>query len=664
MNLLAQLRAKIAAAIADLTDDPEPLLDLVRRSTDPKFGDYQANLAMPLAKQVGKPPRDLAQEIVEKLQNEQNLAELCEPPEVAGPGFINFRIKDEVILAALQNAIHDERLGVANVEEPKTIVIDYSSPNVAKPLHVGHLRSTVIGGALDRTLRFLGHNVISDNHLGDWGTQFGMIIYGYKHFRDEAAYKADPVDELARLYRLVNQLVEYHQAIKELPTCEQELAKVTDQVTKSKEAETAATDKKDKKAKAKEHSRYKKKLDDLQAQLASLQKKIDAVQLDEQLATLVAQHADIGQEVLAETAKLHTGDEENLALWNEFLPHGLAQLNRAYNRLGVSFNHMHGESFYHDMLADVVNDMKAAGLATEGDQGAVIVQLEGFDTPMLVQKRDGAFLYSTTDLATIRYRMQHWQPDVMLYVVDHRQSLHFQQLFAAAKKWGITNADLRHIAFGTVMGEDGKPYKTRGSNTVGLRGLLDDAVEHAYDVVKENEGDDESASLTEEERRNVAEIVGLGGLKYIDLSHNRDSDYVFKYDKMLNKRGNTATYMQYGYARVQSILRRGEVDPQALRNQPDATISLADPLERALALEIVRFEEALHDVTVDYRPNQLTSYLFDQLSKNFSTFFEFCPVLKAESEELRTSRLLLCDLTGRTLKQGLWLLGIDVVERM
>ncbi|MDA7980180.1 MAG: arginine--tRNA ligase [Pirellulales bacterium] len=665
MNLLAKLREKIAATIAGMTDDPQPLLELVRRSGDPKFGDYQANLAMPLGKQLGKPPREVAKQIIDSLQKDHNLAELCEPPEVAGPGFINFRIKDEVILNALQQALTDERLGVAKVASPQTIIIDYSSPNVAKPLHVGHLRSTVIGGALDRTLRFLGHNVISDNHIGDWGTQFGMIIYGYKHFRDDSAYKDAPVAELSRLYRLVNQLVEYHQAIKTLPASDQELAKIKSQIEQAKAAEAAASDKKDAKTRAKERGRFQKKHNEVLERLNSLRSKIAAVESDDKLQTIAAQQANIGQAVLQETAKLHSGDEENLRLWNEFMPHGLAQLNRAYERLNVSFDHMLGESFYHDMLADVVQDLKDSGIAVAGDEGATVVFLEGFDTPMLVQKRDGAFLYSTSDLATIRYRMREWKPDVVLYVVDHRQSLHFQQLFAAARKWGVTDVDLRHIAFGTVMGEDGKPFKTRSSTTVGLSGLLDDAVEHAYSVVTENEQrDDDADPLPDDARRNVAEIVGLGGLKYVDLSHNRDSDYVFKYDKMLNKKGNTATYMQYAYARVQSIFRRGDVDPVELRQRPGAEITLENPHERALALEIVRFEEALYEVTIDYRPNQLTSYLFDQLSKNSSAFYENCPVLKAESQKLRDSRFLLCDLIGRTIKQGLWLLGIDVAERM
>lgn len=662
MNLLAILRGKLAAAIAPLTAAPEPLLDLVRRSSDARFGDYQANLAMPLSKELGKPARDVAAEIVRRLQEEHALDELCEPPEIAGPGFINFRIKDEVLLRALDAAVHDDRLGITPVSAPKTIVVDYSSPNVAKPLHVGHLRSTVIGGALDRVLRFLGHHVISDNHLGDWGTQFGMIIYGFKNFLDAAAYKADPVPELTRLYRLVNQLIEYREALPALPRTEQEITQVQAQIEKSKAAEAAAADKNAAKAEAKNRGRLEKKLKELTDQNDSLRKKITGVGDDAALKAIAEQHADIGESVLQETAKLHSGDAENLRLWNEFMPLALAQLNETYERLNVSFDHSHGESFYQDKLGAVVQDLKASGIARESE-GAVVVFLEGFDTPMLVQKRDGAYLYSTSDLATIRYRLANWQPDVILYVVDHRQSLHFQQLFAAARKWGITDVDLRHIAFGTVMGEDNKPYKTRASNTVGLSGLLDEAAEHAYAVVVENEQADNGVAFTEEERRQIAEIVGIGGLKYVDLSHNRDSDYVFTYAKMLNKKGNTATYLQYSYARVQSIFRRGEMDLAAVRDS-GSKIQFTDPLERALALELVRFEEALHEVTLDYRPNQLTSYLFEQLAKNFSAFFEGCPVLKAENDELRNSRLLLCDLTARTVRQGLWLLGIDVAERM
>jgi len=321
------------------------------------------------------------------------------------------------------------------------------------------------------------------------------------------------------------------------------------------------------------------------------------------------------------------------------------------------------------MLDGVVDDLLQRGIARESD-GAICIFREddgdGQIPPMLIRKKDGAFLYATTDLATIQYRMEQWSPDVMLYVVDFRQGLHFEHLFDAARRWGYENVEFQHVAFGTVMGEDGKPYRTRSGDTVGLQGLLDEAVERAYRVCKldEDRADKpEGGELSEEERRQIAETVGIGALKYADLAHNRTSDYKFSYDKMLALNGNTATYMQYAYARVRSIFRKGGVDLDRLRASGSA-IEIRHACERALALEILRFSEALYEVTVDYRPNLLTGYLFDDLAKRFSAFFENCPVLKAENEATRDSRLLLCDLTARTLQKGLELLGIDVVEQM
>jgi arginyl-tRNA synthetase len=337
-------------------------------------------------------------------------------------------------------------------------------------------------------------------------------------------------------------------------------------------------------------------------------------------------------------------------------------IQHLYDRLGVTFDETLGESFYHDRLAKVVGELRAAGIARESD-GAECVFLEGYDAPMIVQKKDGAFLYGTSDLATIQYRQERWQPDALLYVVDHRQSLHFEQLFATAKKWGYDQIEFQHVSFGTVLGEDGRPYKTRSGDTVGLLGLLDEAVERAAAIVAANDdAKPGGAELSAEARSEIAKIVGIGALKYADLSQNRTSDYTFSYDKMLAMNGNTATYMQYAYARVRSIFRRGGIDAAALRKS-GAKITLSAPAERALAVELLRFAAALEDVIADYRPNQLTTYLF-ALAGRYSTFFDQCPVLKAETEELRNSRLLLCDLTARTLKQGLALLGIDVVEQM
>lgn len=604
MSILADLKAGFRVAVGEFSTAPDELLDLIRPSQDPKFGDYQANLAMPLGKRLGKPPRQVAQEIVARLQ----LADVCLTPEIAGPGFINLRLRDEYLARRLQAAVGDPRLGIVPVAQARTYVVDYSAPNVAKEMHVGHIRSTVIGDALCRTLRFLGHRAISDNHIGDWGTQFGMIIYGFRHFRDEAAYAENPVRELGRLYRLVRRLVDFHET-EDPQRREQALA-------------------------------------------------------DPEFAPLAAAHAQIGAAVLAETAKLHAGDEENVRLWREFLPYCLADIERIYQRLGVQFDHTLGESFYQPMLGPLVDELLRSGVA-EPSEGAICIFLDGHETPMLVRKQDGAFLYATTDLATLRYRMESWHPDAILYVVDHRQSLHFKHLFQAARRTGCAQpaAELMHVSFGTVLGDDGRPFKTRAGDTVSLEGLLDEAVRRAGRIVSDNDdAKPDGAELSAEQRARIAETVGIAALKYADLSQNRTSDYVFSYDKMLAMTGNTATYMQYAYARVRSIFARGRVDVEQLRVS-GAPIVLGTAAERALALELLRFEEALDLVLADYRPNQLTAYLFD-LANRYSTFFEQCHVLRAETDALRASRLLLCDLTARTIRCGLELLGIDVVDKM
>ena len=596
MSLLADLKARFRLALAGLSQHPEDLLDLVRPSQDPKFGDYQANLAMPLGKRLGRPPRQVAAELLTRL----DVADLCLAPEIAGPGFINLRLRDDYLARQLQAAVADPRLGVSPVAQPRTYVIDYSAPNVAKEMHVGHIRSTVIGDALARTLRFLGHRVITDNHIGDWGTQFGMIIYGYRHFRDDAAYRENPVRELGRLYRLVRLVMDFAPG-KDQPG-------------------------------------------------------------EEDLAGLAAAHPRINEAVLAETAKLHAGDEENLRLWREFLPHCLSDIDRIYSRLGVRFDHTLGESFYQPMLGPLVDDLIRSGIARPS-QRAMAIFLEGHEVPMLVRKQDGAFLYATTDLATLRYRIETWRPDAILYVVDHRQSLHFKHLFQAARLIGVAHPELVHVSFGTVLGEDGRPFKTREGDTVSLEGLLDEAVRRAARIVAENDDAKPGGpELSSDQRMRIAETVGIAALKYADLSQNRTSDYVFSYDKMLAMNGNTATYMQYAYARVRSIFAKGQVDVEDLRRSP-APLLITSPAERALALELLRFGEALDLALADYRPNQVTAYLFE-LANRYSVFFEQCPVLRAESPQLRASRLLLCDLTARTIRLGLELLGIDVVDKM
>jgi arginyl-tRNA synthetase len=626
---------------------------MIRPAQDAKFGDYQANFAMPLKKELNQPPPQIAAQVVAAT----DLADLCHPPEIAGPGFINLRLRDDWLTEQLNRAVHDERLGIEPTPQPRTYVIDYSSPNVAKPMHVGHIRSTVIGDSLTRTLRFLGHKVISDNHLGDWGTQFGMIIFGFKHFVDRAAYAANPVAELGRLYKFVNRLVDYRESLQALPPAKERLAARQGEVEKLKATPKTGDKAADKKA-AQTLAKAQEQAAGLADEVAALERKIVGVQTDKQLAEVAAKHPNIDSAVLAETAKLHAGDAENLKLWHEFLPNCRDEIARVYGRLNVKFDYEYGESFYHDRLAAVVADLRAKGLAQDS-QGAVCVFLEGFEAPMIVQKKDGAFLYSTTDLATIEYRMETWQPDAILYVVDHRQSDHFEKLFAAARKWRYPNIELQHIKFGTVMGNDGKPYKTREGVAAGLESLIDEAVSRAGAVVAENDAD---RHLTPEQRQQIAEVVGIGALKYADLSQNRTSDYTFSYDKMLLMNGNTATYMQYSYARVRSIFAKGGFDPAAVRAS-GARIALSHPAERSLGLQLLRFAEALADTEADYMPHHLTSYLFD-LAKSYSAFFENCPVLKAETEELRASRLLLCDLTARTIRTGLDLLGIQVVEKM
>jgi arginyl-tRNA synthetase len=669
MNVLALLRDRFAKALTALGVEPAAapeLLAMVLPSQDAKFGDYQANMAMPLGKRLGKPPREIAAQLVGLV----DVADMCASPEIAGPGFINLRLKDDWLAQQIDaNRADTERLGIAPTSNPRTYVVDYSSPNVAKPMHVGHIRSTVIGDALYRILKFLGHRAISDNHLGDWGTQFGMIIYGYKHFVDRKALQQRPVEELTRLYKLVNTLVEYHETCDEkIPALKKRIAETEQQLARLRD-DSPASDTKDAKQAAKRLRQTEAQLSELRSDLGSLLSRVAAVEDDSDLAQLAVEHADVGQRVLMETALLHSGDPVNVELWRQFLPACLADIEVIYKRLGVTFDRTLGESFYQDRLRGVVKDLANKGLAQESD-GAVCVFLQGYDVPMIVQKQDGAFLYATSDLATIQYRMGEWKPDAILYVVDHRQSLHFEQLFAAASLWGYDGVELQHIAFGTVLGEDGRPFKTRSGTSVGLAGLLDEAVERAHAIVSQNDDARPEPMLSTEERRQVAERIGIGAIKYADLAHNRTSDYVFSYDKMLAMTGNTATYMQYSYARVRSIFAKAGIDQSAIRGhrpkggrQSETHITLATPQERALAIALLQFPEALDRVIADYRPNHLTAYLFE-LATRYSDFFENCPVLRAESEELRTSRLVLCDLTARTIKSGLNLLGIDVVERM
>ena len=605
MNLLHQLRDLIEPVLTQLAPDPAKLPDylgMVKPAANAEHGDYQANFAMPLAKLLGKKPHDVAAEFIAKLPAN----EVVETPTVAGPGFINFRLKPSFLAQAVQVVASDPRLGVALAALPKTYVIDYSSPNVAKPLHVGHLRSTVIGDAVTRILRCLGHTVVTDNHLGDWGTQFGMLIHGYRNYLDAAAYQADPVRELARLYLHVRSLFK-----------------------KGDEEDDGGDD-------------------------------------------------PVKKACQEETARLHRGDPDNVALWNQFMPHCLAEIHAIYDRLGIlPFDFEHGESFYNPMLPGIVDEMLEKGIAVQS-QGAVVFpnaggkipsldEMKKEDPPGLLRKRDGAFTYHTSDLATIRYRVEHFHPDASLYAVDFRQALHFKTLFAQARRWGYDRIELTHISFGSVLGENKKPLSTREGGAIELDTLIDKATELALAKYEESYEDRKAhghdvPELTDEVKHDIAEVVGIGAMKYADLSQNRTSDYVFSYEKMLATDGNTATYMQYAYARCCAIFRKEKIDPTRYRTSPPAVI-LKEPAERVLALQLLRFPEAVEAAAAEYYPHLITGYLWD-LAKATSVFYENCPVLKAPSAELKESRLVLVDLVGRVIQQALNLLGIKTVERM
>lgn len=652
MKLLSEIQMRFLPALESLVDEAEQvdaLLGMIKPTQDDKFGDYQVNCAMALGKKLGKPPRDVAAELLKAV----SLDDICDSVELAGPGFINLTFKDSWITSQLSLANSGEKLGVEQVAEPRTVVIDLSSPNVAKPMHVGHIRSTVIGDALANIHRFIGHKVITDNHLGDWGTQFGMIIYGYKNFVDRAAYDKNPVQELSRLYKYVRVLMDYHSAVKKLPEAEALKQKQLDAVERIE-----AEDHGDNKGKLKQQKKDLQRLaEKLAVQDELIQSYKSAVEdCDPEVAEVAKKHASIGQQVLEETAKLHAGGNENKALWDEFLPYCLEDIQRIYDRLNIKFDHILGESYYQNQLEGIVKELTANGLATESD-GAMCVFLDGFEAPMIIRKKDGAFLYPTTDLATIKHRVEQWQADSMLYVVDHRQHDHFDKLFAASKLWGYKDVEMTHVSFGTVMGDDGKPFKTRAGDTVGLEGLLDEAESRALAVAKE-----QNPNLEDSRQQEIGRVVGLGALKYADLSQNRTSDYKFSYDKMLALRGNTATYLQYANARVHGILRKLDTDTERLKAAGDEVV-FTESVERQLAMQLLRFDEVIYDVLVEYKPNLLCNYLFD-LAQLFARFFDQCSVRDAETDAIQKSRLQLCGLTSRTLTCGLSLLGIESLERI
>ena len=542
----------------------------VASTADARFGDYQTNVAMVQAKAQRANPRQIAAQVIERL----NVADFCEPPEIAGAGFINFRLKPEFVARQTLALLSDAHLGVPQAEQPKKIVLDFSSPNVAKPMHVGHIRSTILGDTLARIARFLGHNVISDNHVGDWGTQFGKVIYGWKHFRDDAALEADPIHELVRLYKEANALSDNNPAI--LAACREELV------------------------------------------------------------------------------KLQSGDPENLEIWKRTVALSWKEFEAMYGLLDIRFDEHLGESFYNDALAPLVEGLLARGIA-EVSEGAVCIFFRDIpalaDKPCLVRKSDGGFLYATTDLATLEYRIRRWNADAIWYVVGAPQALHFEQIFAAAERMGL-RGNLRHIAFGSILGEDRKLMKTRSGENVGLRDVLEEAQQRALRIVEEK-----NPTLDAAEKAEIARIIGIGAVKYAELSQFRMSDYVFSWDKMLSFQGNTAPYLQNAYVRIRSIFRKLDGEWTI-----PAALTFTEPAEATLSKKLLQFGEVVPQILDDFRPNLLANYLYE-LANTFHGFYEACPVLKSEGE-IRASRLALCELTARVLSKGLGLLGIQTPERM
>jgi arginyl-tRNA synthetase len=634
-----QIELKLQQAVRTVLVDADVSTVLVRPCPDPKFGDYQSNVLMSLARSRKMNPRQLATDVLAKL----DVGDWCEKVEIAGAGFLNFRLKNSCLVQTLESAVRGEHLffekiggraqdnlSEAERRRARTTVIDFSSPNVAKPMHVGHIRSTILGDCLARTLRLLGHRVITDNHIGDWGTQFGKLLVGWKReeAKDKAAFRkrlyADPIGEMEQLYKTER----------------------------------------------------------------SLGRKLKLTSEEEAAAFL--------EDARQELVKLQSGDAENLKIWHEMIALSQKQFDTIYGQLGVKFDHTLGESFYNPRLKPLVDELVAKGIACESE-GAIAIFFDDMpqlkEQPALIRKSDGGFNYTTTDLATLAYRLETWRPDEIIYVTDGRQQLHFQQVFTAFRRWqavlsegrvtrvpnssgekslGLAapappNQDVKlaHVWFGSILGEDGKPFKTRSGETVKLADLLDEAEERAFKIVSEKNPD-----LPEAQRREIARVVGLGAVKYADLLPNRQSDYVFSWDKMLALQGNTAPYLQYAYARIKSIFRRGELhEPQKLeiggsQSSPlrNVRISLVAPEEFALAKHLLNFGLTLEAVAEEYRPNFLCNFLYE-LAGKFTSLYENCPVLKAD-DATRASRLALCDLTARVLKQGLEVLGIETVEQM
>ena len=593
MNAQHQLQSALDVALAqspyDLRKAP-PEAQRIVPATNPKFGDYQWNGALQLAKIAAAKPRDIAADLCSRIE----VVGICNAPEIAGPGFVNFRLTTNWLQHAVEAARLDPRLGVEATADPETFVIDFSSPNVAKPMHVGHIRSTIIGDALARLLRFKGHKVITDNHIGDWGTAFGKIIVGWKSELDEANLKSDPIGEMERLYQLIN-----------------------------------------KRGKA---------------------------------------DPEVENQARLETARLQSGDAQNRAIWERVRALSQDQFDQIYARLGVEFDHTLGESFYNSRLESLVDELVEAGVARPSE-GAVAVFSDGqgepkndpfqinrdgewADAPAIVRKSDGAATYATTDLATLEYRLDEWNPDVILYLTSAPQSLHFRQVFAAFNRWKPSSALLFHIAFGSVLGEDKTPLKTRDGGTVKLTDLLDEAQERARAIAQSV-----SPEMSDDKLEEVGRVLGIGAVKYADLSSNRASDYVFSWDKAVALSGNSAVYLEYAYVRTRSIARRAAEGNLVVDEA--IPVALTEPAEVELAKVTARFGEAIDAVLEEFRPHLLCDYLYE-LATKFAAFYRDCPILKdpAPPVAVQLSRLALTQLTGDILARGLGLLGIETVEAM
>jgi len=587
------IQERLRACISEILPDADLSVVQVRPCQDAKFGDYQATALIRLAKARKMNPRQLATDVIGKL----DVSDCCESALIAGPGFLNFKLRVDALQQTLDAATRGEHLFFTRTTDPKTIVVDFSSPNVAKPMHVGHIRSTILGDCLVRANRLVGHRVISDNHIGDWGTQFGMLLVGWKTLVNKEALENDAIAELERIYKAINA-------------------------------------------------------------------QCDAAKPEYNPAT--------HEGARAELVKLQAGDEENLGIWREMIRLSQVQFDTIYGRLGVAFDHCMGESFYNAQLQEVVGDLMTRGIARESD-GAKCVFSDGTlppkedpflinrdgewqANPQLIQKRDGGFNYATTDLATLAYRLESWSPSGIIYVTDGRQQLHFRQVFSTFQRShpeAAGRVQLAHVWFGSILGDNGKPLKTRSGENVKLADLLDEAEARAFKMVT-----DKNQDLPEDQRREIARVVAIGAIKYSDLLPNRQTDYVFSWDKMLALNGNTAPYLQYAYARIQSILRKAQVS----ESESESAIRLAAPEEIALGRHLLNFGLVIEALAAEHRPNYLCNYLFE-LSSHFTRFYENCPVLKAE-DKTRHSRLALCGLVASVIRQGLDILGIEVLDQM